>query len=140
MKLNKMICFALLACMPIASFATKSSSIPLSGGTAMPGQAVIINGDKLYDNAFYDVSCVMRMQSKSGETTSHVQVDTSHNSPILVNNHPVPASGQSLITTNEENYLHVTEFRDYGSIQVRNLDVDNSLAVSGCVATPSESL
>lgn len=137
MKLSKMICFALLASMPFAALATRSSSIPLTAGSALPGQVVIITGDKLLEFVQYNVRCHIRMQSSGEETSSHIQVDELQGSIVEVNSHPVPANGQSLITTNDDNYLDVYDFRDFGTIQVRNLDLDNSLTVSDCIATPS---
>ncbi len=137
MKLSKTICFALLATMPFAALATKSSSIPLTGGTAAPNQSITITGDALYETTYYDVSCHLRMQSKSGDLISHIQIEDHIAGPIQVNSHPLPDSGQSLIYVNEDNFITVGQFRDYTNITIRNLDRDNSLTVSDCVATPS---
>mgnify|MGYP000494055135 CR=1 FL=1 len=139
MRLSKVICLALLASMPFAAFAARSSSVALDGGSALPGQTVTINGDKLYENVFYNVRCVLRMKSNSGETSSHIQIKQRNGSAqINVNYYPVGENGQSIITPNTDNDLYITGFKDYGSLEVRNLDRDNTLTVSDCIATPRE--
>lgn len=134
-----MICFAILTSMPFVAFATKSSSVPLNGGTAAPGQSITINGDKLYDGVFYNVRCIIRMPSSAGETSSHIQAyELQGGTDIRVNYHPVDGAGQSQITPNTDNDLFIPEFRDYSEVTIRNLDRDNTLTVSDCIATPRQ--
>tara|TARA_R110000868_G_scaffold160018_5_gene389292 strand:+ start:2366 stop:2755 length:390 start_codon:yes stop_codon:yes gene_type:complete len=126
----------LVASMPLAALATRSSSVSLKGGAASPDQAIEIKGDGLYEGTYYGVTCILNMKSKK-DKYSHVQVYTSSSLPVTVNMHPVSNSGQSIIATNEDNYLVIEAFRNFESAQIRNIDRDNTLTVSNCVATPS---
>lgn len=137
MKFSKMICFALLASMPVAALATRASSIPLAGGSALPGQIVSISGDGLYESTFYNLRCIVRMQSKSGEKSSHIRVEAHSTGSVEVNSDSLSEYRQARIDVNENNYLDVHEFRDFTDVEIVNLDRDNSLTVSDCVATPS---
>lgn len=140
MRLSKLVFLALVASIPFtASATTLSSTVPLTGGSVAPGDVLTISGESLYDGVEYTASCILRI-SQSDIPESHVQVGDEHGSAeFYVNGQSLSANGQAMIEPGYDAELVVTNFRDYDTFTIRNLDRDQVLQVVNCSAHPSNS-
>ncbi len=138
MRLSKLVFIALVASISFSAYATTlSSTVPLTGGSVVPGGTLTITGENLYDGVDYTAYCILRI-AKSDIPESHVQVQDDHGiAQFYVNGQSTPANGQAMIEPGYDAELTVTNFRNYDSIMIRNLDVDQELEVVNCSAHPS---
>lgn len=139
MKLTKLIASISLLCLTTLCFAAgvKNSNINLPGGTIAPNGVFKIDTSKLNPNGMYVISCNINY-SKYADNKLFLSVKAYSGQGIGASTFTLNGEyvGSQFSLPQASNNLQITNIRNITDLSIANLDHDDSVTVSSCVATP----
>lgn len=135
-KLGLLVAGLFLSSAILAGNTLRSSSISLGGGTVKPGETLSISTDQFIGDAKYDVVCRIK---DTNNAKNHAYIRFSYWANYEAQHNKM--NGRDVSTQAKldqvSNLLELSPVTRNTSIEITNLDKDDTIEVESCVATPS---